>query len=353
MRARVPSFLALLWLASGLPLHAHELGSMRAKAIFETGGAFRIDVVVDVEHLPPGVVPPDADTLGDLLVASTHVSFDGVPAHVEEEPLSAEEMALVLSTTVPQSKIVFRLHGRVPAGARTFEWSHSLPIGQYLLGTQEEGEDRVEWHWLEGAGKPFVYALRHAPPMPTRMQVIRQYLELGFTHILPKGLDHILFVLGLFFLSLKPSTILKQVTAFTIAHSITLGLTIYGLVSLSPRIVEPLIALSIVYVAVENLVLTEVKPWRIAIVFCFGLLHGMGFAGVLRELGLPRSEFLTALVSFNVGVEGGQLAVIAMAYLAVGLWLGKKPWYRRYVAMPASAIIALVGLYWTVQRVFL
>jgi hypothetical protein len=325
---------------------------MRAKATFVASGTFRIDVVVDVEHLPPAVIPGDPDTLGDLLVESTHVSFDGVPARLEEEPLSADEMAVVLSSASPQSKIVFRLRGRVPAGASTFEWSHSLPIGQYLLGTQEEGEDRVEWHWLEGGNKPFSYALRHAPPMPTRTEVIRQYLALGFTHILPKGLDHILFVLGLFFLSLKPSTILKQITAFTIAHSITLGLTIYGVVSLSPRIVEPLIALSIVYVAVENLVLTEVKPWRIAIVFCFGLLHGMGFAGVLRELGLPRSEFLTALVSFNVGVEGGQLAVIATAYLAVGLWFGMRPWYRRVITVPASAVIALVGFYWTVQRVF-
>src|SRR5262245_2139993 len=306
MRARFPSFLALLWLALPFPVSAHELGAMRGKVRFETSGSFRIDVVVDVEHVPPGVVPQDPDKLGDLLVESSHVSFDGVPVHLEAEPLSAGEMAAVLNTPSPQSKIVCRLRGRVPAGAKSFEWSLSRPIGQYLLGTQEEGEDRVEWHWLEGKGAPLKYALRHAPPMPTRMEVIRQYLELGFTHILPKGLDHILFVLGLFFLSLRPSTILKQVTAFTIAHSITLGLTIYGVVSLSPRIVEPLIAVSIVYVAVENLILTEVKPWRIAIVFCFGLLHGMRFASVLRELGLPRSEVLTALVSCDVGVEGRQ-----------------------------------------------
>ena len=194
------------------------------------------------------------------------------------------------------------------------------------------------------------FPLLHAPPPPTRAEVIQQYLVLGFTHILPKGLDHILVVLGLFLLSMKPLTILKQVTAVTVAHSITLGLTIYGVVSLSPRIVEPLIALSIVYVTVENLVLTEAKPWRIAVVFAFGLLHGMGFAGVLRELGLPRSEFVTALVSFNVGVEGGQLTVIALAYLAVGWRFGKAPWYRRWVTVPASAMIGVVGLYWTVQR---
>jgi hypothetical protein len=141
------------------------------------------------------------------------------------------------------------------------------------------------------------------------------------------------------------------VTAFTIAHTITLALTIYGLVSLSPRIVEPLIALSIVYVAVENVVTPELRPWRIALVFAFGLLHGMGFAGVLSQLGLPRSEFLTALLCFNAGVELGQLTVIAAAFVLIGLPFRCKPWYRRRVVIPVSLAIAAIGLFWFVQRV--
>ena len=156
---------------------------------------------------------------------------------------------------------------------------------------------------------------------------------LGYTHILPKGLDHILFVLGLFLLSPRVKTMLLQVTAFTIAHSITLGLSIYGVISLPWRIVEPLIALLIAYVAIEDLVTRELKPWRLALVFVFGLLHGLGFAGVLRELGLPREEFLTALLTFNLGVEGGQLTVIAMASLVV------------------APTIAAVGLSWTLTRI--
>src|SRR6185436_10418310 len=131
----------------------------------------------------------------------------------------------------------------------------------------------------------------------------------------PLGLDHILFVLGMFLLSPRLKPVLSQVTAFTLAHSITLGLAMYGVLALSPRIVEPLIALSIAWIAVENLTTTTLRPWRIAVVFGFGLLHGMGFAGVLHELGLPRAEFLPALVSFNVGVECGQLLVIGVAYL--------------------------------------
>ncbi|MBI3264184.1 MAG: HupE/UreJ family protein [Acidobacteria bacterium] len=203
--------------------------------------------------------------------------------------------------------------------------------------------------WIAGDAWSGALDLTGRFQAPTRWQVARQYLALGYTHILPKGLDHILFVLGLFLLSLRLRPILMQVTAFTIAHSITLGLTMYGIVSLSSRVVEPLIASSIAYVAVENLVTTELKPWRLALVFSFGLLHGMGFAGVLRELGLPRSEFLTALLTFNLGVEGGQLTVIGLALLCV-VWYRRRAWYHRRVVMPASVAIAGIGIYWTIVR---
>ena len=179
--------------------------------------------------------------------------------------------------------------------------------------------------------------------------MVRTYLGLGFTHILPKGLDHILFVLGIFLLSTRLKPIVAQVTTFTVAHTITLGLAILGVLSLPSRVVEPLIALSIVYVAVENLVTSELKPWRLALVFGFGLLHGMGFAGVLRDLGLPRSELAAGLVSFNLGVEGGQLAVIAIAFGVVG-WMSHEEWYRRRAVWPMSIAIAVIGLYWTVTR---
>ena len=123
----------------------------------------------------------------------------------------------------------------------------------------------------------------------------------------------------------------------------------YGIVSLPARVVEPMIALSIAYVAIENLVTSDLKPWRLALVFSFGLLHGMGFAGVLRELGLPRAQFLTALLTFNAGVEAGQLTVVALAFSAVAYWRNSLA-YRRVVVQPASMAIALAGLYWTVQR---
>jgi len=186
---------------------------------------------------------------------------------------------------------------------------------------------------------------------PTHLQAAAKYLALGFTHIVPQGPDHILFVLGLFLLSTKLRPLLWQITAFTVAHSITLGLAMYGVLRLPAAIVEPLIALSIAFVAVENLFTTDLKPWRPFVVFGFGLVHGLGFAGVLTEMGLPRSQFATALVSFNVGVELGQLAVIAAAFAVVGWWR-RRTWYRGAIVLPASTAIAAVALFWTIQRVW-
>ncbi len=187
---------------------------------------------------------------------------------------------------------------------------------------------------------------------PGRWLVARQYLALGFTHILPEGTDHILFVLGLFLLSCRLKPLLWQVTAFTVAHSITLGLAMYGVIRLPSAVVEPLIAASIAFVAVENICTPELKPWRPFVVFGFGLIHGLGFSSVLLELGLPRKDFATALVAFNGGVELGQLTVITAAFIVVGWWRRRK-WYRPVIVVPASALIAATGIFWTVQRVML
>ena len=180
-----------------------------------------------------------------------------------------------------------------------------------------------------------------------------RYVVLGFEHILPKGLDHILFVLGLFFLSLNLRPLLLQVTAFTLAHTVTLALAALKIVTVPAQIVEPLIAASIVYVALENILKPTLGWRRVAIVFGFGLLHGLGFASVLGEIGLNPSRFVADLVGFNIGVELGQLTVIGLAYLAVGHWFGSRNWYRAGVAIPASALIALVGAWWFFERVFL
>lgn len=177
------------------------------------------------------------------------------------------------------------------------------------------------------------------------------WIVAGFEHIIPRGLDHILFILGLFFLQPKIRPLLWQSTAFTIAHSITLGLVVGGVFRISPDIVEPAIALSIAYVGFENIWMKELKPWRVGLVFGLGLLHGMGFASVMQELEIPAGSLLTPLLGFNVGVECGQLAVLAGAFLLTIVWL-RKPVFAR-MRLIASALIGVTGLYWTVERIFL
>jgi hypothetical protein len=193
------------------------------------------------------------------------------------------------------------------------------------------------------------YALEKAPTS----DVILFYLKLGFTHILPEGFDHILFVVGLCLLTNKFKAILWQATAFTVAHSITLALSMKNIIVAPSAIVEPVIALSILFVAIENLLLTELKPWRILLVFVFGLIHGLGFASSLNEIGLPRNKFFTSILSFNVGVELGQITVILAIFLLIVLPFGNKINYRKHIVFPLSIIIALIAFYWTIQRVFL
>ena len=182
-------------------------------------------------------------------------------------------------------------------------------------------------------------------------KVFFEYIPVGFTHIIPKGLDHILFVVGIFFLSTKLSALFWQITFFTLAHSVTLAMASLGIVKISPSIVEPLIAASIVYVAVENFYSKTLNLRRSIIVFCFGLLHGLGFASVLVEFGLPVQQFVPALVGFNIGVELGQISIVLILFGLIGYWFNTKNWYRKLITLPISSVVGLIGLYWFFERV--
>lgn len=173
----------------------------------------------------------------------------------------------------------------------------------------------------------------------------------GFVHVLPLGLDHILFVLGLFFLSRKWKPILYQVSVFTIAHTITLGLATLELISAPSHVVEPIIAASIAVVALENIFFPNYRHSRLFIVFFFGLIHGLGFAGALSAFDLDPTSLVIGLLGFNVGVEFGQLAVIAIVF-ALTFWLKDETKYRKLAVVPCSTLIALMGIYWTIERIF-
>jgi hypothetical protein len=272
------------------------------------------------------------------------LAFDGTRVHPELIGINVPPV----SDLEYSRRTTLLLVGTVPPDATEVTFSYPARHGGSVLRV-DEGE-RLDAVWL-GAGQPSMpYALGQGFRQQTFADVLLRYSALGFTHILPKGLDHILFVLGLFLLSTRVRTLLAQVTAFTVAHTLTLALAVYGIVSLPRSVVEPLIAASIAYVAVENILTPKLMPWRTLVVFGFGLLHGLGFAGVLQEVGLPRAQLLPALASFNVGVELGQLAVIALAFVVTGIVGRDEPWYRPRVAIPASATIAVVGVFWTVQR---
>lgn len=356
--------MACLVLVATATVEAHEIGTTRIDAAFHPDGKYEIALSADSETLlgrlelaaggrrSTGLAPPARlhaiQTLAPVLLDQMVVSFDGL--RVRPQFVRA---ALLPAANPSATPITITFGGMIPPRARTFTWSYELTYGSYALTLHNETDNSPTRQWLEGDQQSQSFVLKERAAPLSRLQIARLYLRLGFTHIVPEGVDHILFVLGIFLLSTRLRDILSQVTAFTIAHSITLALTMYGLVSLPARVVEPMIALSIAYVAIENLFTSRVHAWRVALVFCFGLLHGMGFAGVLRELGLPRSEFATALITFNVGVELGQLTVIAGAWLFVASWARNKSWYRTRLVTSMSCVIAAVGLYWTVQRIML
>jgi hypothetical protein len=173
----------------------------------------------------------------------------------------------------------------------------------------------------------------------------------GFVHVLPLGLDHILFVIGLFLLSRQWKPILYQVSIFTLAHTITLGLATLDLISAPSNVVEPIIAASIAVVALENIFFPGYRNSRLLIVFAFGLIHGLGFAGALSAFNLQPTSLAVGLLGFNLGVEFGQLAVIAIVYIAT-FWITDKQNYRKYIVIPLSALIGVAGIYWTIERVF-
>jgi hypothetical protein len=364
-RLRQRAALAVLLLAAASPpTLAHDLERTQVTLTFQDDGSFVLDIANDPAWLllrlesfaggqvPEGMTPAARDArlraLGAVFIDRVVLFVDGHevrPSSAEYIPARAEQPRDALPPLA-----MFRLRGRMPGDARSLRWLYGLVIDPYPL-TVRRADGRQLSEWIQGSDWSGTVDLAGQFRAATRFEVARDYLALGYVHILPGGLDHILFVLGLFLLSVRLRPILVQVTTFTLAHSISLALSVYGLLSLPSRIVEPLIALSIAYVAIENLMTDRVKPWRIALVFTFGLLHGLGFAGVLSDLGLPRGEFVTALLSFNLGVEAGQLTVIGIAAVCL-YWYRHRTWYHQRVVVPASLVIAAVGMYWMVERIW-
>ena len=341
---------------------------------------------IDLSRLPPDQASPVALPQLEAIFAKINLQMGGLRIDPQVERFSLPTMApeeFRKPYAAPMTWVWLSAPMPSAEGSLVISTEPDIPIEFPLaltIGIRAEGRTMTRWLEAGQSSQPFLIApaaeiprapivteresdqIPLAPPLPSPIDAGKEvpedswldialtYLRLGVSHIIPLGLDHILFVLGLFLLAIRWKPLLLQVTCFTVAHSLTLALSVFGLISLPTSIVEPLIALSIVYVGIENIWLARLNRFRLSVVFLFGLLHGLGFARILVDLGLPSGEFLTALLCFNIGVEIGQIAVLALAFLVLG-WFRNRPGFRTFILIPASAAISCVALYWTVERI--
>ena len=378
-------FAAALSTLFGVSVAAHEVQPAIADLRAADG---TIELILDL-NLEAYLAGIDLDGLLDTDDAEDSAAYDRLRA-LNPEALAAEVTGLVATwnglplVAVDGAPVIMSAREVLIPEVGNVD----LPRPSRLVLLAEATGAQVQVAWPKGAGdmvlrqqgvdEPYTGYLSGGQTSPqinlgggdarSGWAIFAEFIPVGFDHILPKGLDHILFVLGLFFLSTAWKPLLWQITAFTAAHTVTLALGALGIVNVPGSIVEPLIALSIVYVAIENLFARDMKAWRPALVFGFGLLHGLGFASVLGDWGLPEAGVIPALLGFNIGVELGQLTVIAA--MALLLWISVQaarradlPAYEaaaedydvmfRAVSIPVSLVIAGIGVWWVIERTLL
>jgi hypothetical protein len=353
-RRAVATAAALLVFALSGPVQAHPVPfsyldlRLQPGAIEGTLAMHILDVAHDLAVAPaerlldPAFASSRRDEVAALAAARLRVVIDGRAARFEWGRLdvAAERRLLRLSFRVGTASPV----ASVQVGGRLFphDANHRTFVNVY------EGEATTQ-AILDGSKSTFDYfsGTRHGT-----LAVVRRFLPSGIHHLLV-GPDHLLFLVGLLLAGGTFRRLLLVVTAFTAGHSLTLSFAALNLVSPPASIIEPAIALSIVYVGVDNLLVQggrDVRPW---IALAFGLVHGFGFANVLRAMDLPAGALGWSLLAFNVGVEVGQLLVVAAALVALkGLALWSRTAVRR-VAWAGSTVVVVAGGFWFVERVFL
>jgi hydrogenase/urease accessory protein HupE len=344
-------------------LLALPAGSAFAHAVGVSRGEYRVSgsrVAVELIFARPELASsvPSLDPDGDGSVSAEEVAA----AH----PLLARAFLQTLelrttsgrcseafegALTTEGDGIMVRALYRCPDTVRTLSlqvgFFDSLSLGHRHLVTARAGPEPARAVAYEA--RPAVELLLDTPtPSREAAGVVRSFFGLGIEHILT-GYDHLVFLLALILVGGRLRSLLVVVTAFTLAHSITLALAVLGVWAPSPGLVEPAIALSIAYVGIENWFVRDARR-RWMITFPFGLVHGFGFAGALREVALPSEQVPLALAAFNLGVEAGQVAVLVLL-LPVVLWLGGRTWFAASGIKATSALITFAGLSWFVSRV--
>jgi hypothetical protein len=351
------AILAIAVVSFGARADAHELGPTRVHVAVDARRGFEIALVGDVEALLTRLEAlsgsrasshdPDVRlrAVSGVLLRNLEIRFNGIAVTPDVVPgfqPAPEEESPPASGTRPGAIV---LRGAVPHSPRVLTWQCGFLYGSYPV-IVSSGERAVAW--IQGTRVSEAIALTEPAGA---IATVLSYVRLGVAHVVPGGLDHVLFVLGVFLLGTRPRDVVAQVSAFTLAHSLTLGLGLAGVLTVPAHIVEPLIALSIAYVAIGNVIESRVRRHRLAVVFAFGLLHGLGFAGVLSEIGVAPNRFFHALLGFNAGVEIGQLIVVAGAMVVAQPWRRDPVRYRRVLAVPASCALAVIGVCWTVIRI--
>jgi hydrogenase/urease accessory protein HupE len=305
------------------------------------------DVAHDLAITPPerlrvaGILAERAASIRALANARLHIMTDGRPLEIPwGEPENLEDrQAIRIAAKIPGATA-----GKVGIVADMFPYD---PMHQTFVNIYEDGEiaRQVILNHSDTRAE-YITGTRQGA-----IRVISRFIPEGIHHILI-GPDHLLFLIGLLLMGGSIRRLLLIVTSFTVAHSITLSLAALNIFTPPARLIEPAIALSIVYVGFDNLLVKEGRDVRAWIAFAFGFIHGFGFANVLREMDLPRSALGWSLFAFNFGVEIGQMFVVILVASALAALRARSEWAGRKVAFAGSILVILAGSFWFIQRVF-
>ncbi len=358
--------LAALIVSAPVGARAHEVGKTKVDTSFGPSGAFAVRLTTDAEVLlgrlevsrrrprssPSSIAAYQRqfDEVCDQIAAHAGLSFDGRP--VELRPVCVVDPELTgPDPSLSALGVTVTFEGQIPPGSASFTWRYDLTFTTYSLASASpEGQD-PSVVWLEGG--------QESRPLPIVRVVERKWPGLlwtsllpGFTHVLPRGLDHVLLVLGLALLGWPMRRMVWQLSAFTIAHAAGLTLSIVGPASVAPTTVEPLMALAVVSVAALNIRAVEPpSPGFVTVLLLgVGFLHGAGVGGWLGSPALDRAGSLFSILAPTAGLWLGQLAVLVGVVLVVGGPARADRACLRAVAVPASIILAAVGIFWTLQR---
>lgn len=376
--------LGLLCLVAPQKSTAHELLPTIADMSLAQDGVLILDFRINLEALLAGVdldavSNTDDDTASDaydalrrrpgaeIEIRAPEIidAWNAVPLVTSSAPVTLELRSLTLSDDIDFElpRIAeMRVAGLLPPDAETvvIRW----PAGSGALVLRQQGVSEPYTGYLNGGTTSPAILLGEAPEFPPQ-QVILEYLPLGVAQVLPRGLDHMLFVLGLFLLSAHWRPLVWQLSLFALGFAVTMGLAALGHLSVPAHVVAPVMAASVVYVAIENLIDRALSLRRLLLVFCFGLFHGLAFAAGFSVVDVPDAQVLVALAGYGLGVEIGQLAVIAIAGFGLRvcvLLAGRSalndaeapaasyPVMFRAVSFPLSLAMAVTGLIWCVQR---